>query len=60
MVYTASAFNTLAIDVPSTSAEYKSLNTDDKLAVLWFAYREMGRSISMEREPLVYNLPRDY
>lgn len=46
MVYTASAFNTLAIDVPSTTAQYKSLNTDDKLAVLWFAYTEMGRSIT--------------
>jgi hypothetical protein len=46
MVYTAPLNNSLAIDVPSTTALFKSLNTDDKLAVLWFAYTEMGRSIT--------------
>lgn len=46
MVYTAPAYNALAIDVPSTTALFKRLNTDDQLAVLWFAYTEMGRSIT--------------
>ncbi len=47
MVYTApSVFNTFAIDVPSTTTQFQALTTDDKLAVLWFAYTEMGRSIT--------------
>ncbi|MDF5715913.1 MAG: orange carotenoid protein N-terminal domain-containing protein [Rhizonema sp. NSF051] len=32
--------------VTSTVAVFKSLSTDDKLAVLWYIYTEMGRSIT--------------
>lgn len=44
-----SAFNydTQLIDaVNSTVNVFKSLSVDDQLAVLWFAYTEMGRSIT--------------
>ncbi|HLP89864.1 MAG TPA: orange carotenoid protein N-terminal domain-containing protein [Nostocaceae cyanobacterium] len=32
--------------VASTTAVFKALNVDDQLAVLWFAYTEMGKSIT--------------
>jgi hypothetical protein len=32
--------------VASTTAVFKALSTDDQLAVLWYAYTEMGRSIT--------------
>jgi hypothetical protein len=32
--------------VTSTVAVFKSLSVDDQLAVLWYAYTEMGRSIT--------------
>ncbi|BCL35435.1 orange carotenoid protein N-terminal domain-containing protein [Nostoc sp. MS1] len=32
--------------VASTIAVFQSLSVDDKLAVLWYAYTEMGRSIT--------------
>jgi Orange carotenoid protein, N-terminal len=32
--------------VASTIAVFKSLSVDDQLAVLWYAYTEMGRSIT--------------
>lgn len=32
--------------VSSTVAVFKSLSTDDRLAVLWYTYSEMGRSIT--------------
>ncbi|MBD2357853.1 orange carotenoid protein [Tolypothrix sp. FACHB-123] len=32
--------------VTSSIAVFKSLNVDDQLAVLWYAYTEMGRSIT--------------
>ncbi|MCM0589891.1 MAG: orange carotenoid protein N-terminal domain-containing protein [Gloeotrichia echinulata IR180] len=40
-------YNTQAGDaVASTTAVFKSLSVDDQLAVLWYAYTEMGRSIT--------------
>lgn len=32
--------------IPATIALFEQLNVDDKLALLWFAYTEMGRSIT--------------
>lgn len=32
--------------IPATIAVFKALNIDDQLAVLWYAYTEMGRSIT--------------
>ncbi|MBD2270407.1 MULTISPECIES: orange carotenoid protein N-terminal domain-containing protein [Nostocales] len=32
--------------IPATIAVFKSLSVDDQLAVLWYAYTEMGRSIT--------------
>ncbi|MFM6134773.1 MAG: orange carotenoid protein N-terminal domain-containing protein, partial [Sphaerospermopsis kisseleviana] len=32
--------------IPSTIAVFKALSVDDQLAVLWYAYTEMGRSIT--------------
>ncbi|MFH7024463.1 MAG: orange carotenoid protein N-terminal domain-containing protein [Heteroscytonema crispum UTEX LB 1556] len=32
--------------VTSTTAVFKALSVDDQLAVLWYAYTEMGRSIT--------------
>ncbi|AKG24106.1 orange carotenoid protein N-terminal domain-containing protein [Calothrix sp. 336/3] len=45
----ANAFNysqPLTDAVTSTTAVFKSLSVDDQLAVLWFTYTEMGRSIT--------------
>ena len=36
----------LANAVPATTAQIKRLGVDDQLALLWFAYTEMGRSIT--------------
>ncbi len=46
MVYTAPNFNTQALDVDSVTKQFQSLNTDDKLGLLWVAYTEIGRSIT--------------
>ncbi|MBD2442902.1 orange carotenoid protein N-terminal domain-containing protein [Dolichospermum circinale CS-534/05] len=32
--------------IPATIAVFKALSIDDQLAVLWYAYTEMGRSIT--------------
>ncbi|PMB22585.1 orange carotenoid protein [Fischerella thermalis CCMEE 5318] len=40
-------YSTQAVDaVASTVAVFTSLSVDDQLAVLWYAYTEMGRSIT--------------
>lgn len=40
-------YDTQSVDaVNSTVNVFKSLSVDDQLAVLWFAYTEMGRSIT--------------
>ncbi|MFP4298571.1 MAG: orange carotenoid-binding protein [Spirulinaceae cyanobacterium] len=40
--------NTLAADtVPATTARFKELNAEDQLALIWFAYLEMGKSITI-------------
>lgn len=36
----------LADAVPATIALYQSLSVDDQLALLWYTYTEMGRSIT--------------
>ena len=36
----------LADAVPATISLVKRLSTDDQLALLWYAYTEMGRSIT--------------
>ncbi|MBD1850368.1 orange carotenoid protein N-terminal domain-containing protein [Leptolyngbya sp. FACHB-711] len=36
----------LADPVTATTAQFKQLTVDDQLAVLWYAYTEMGRSIT--------------
>ncbi|MBE9168900.1 Orange carotenoid protein [Pleurocapsales cyanobacterium LEGE 06147] len=36
----------LADAVPATISLFKRLNTDDQLALLWFAYTQMGKSIT--------------
>lgn len=36
----------LADAVPATTAQIKRLSVDDQLALLWFAYTEIGRSIT--------------
>ncbi len=41
-----SAIETGTQAVPSTVAAFNRLSVDDQLAVLWFAYTEMGRSIT--------------
>ncbi|OKH23467.1 Orange carotenoid protein [Hydrococcus rivularis NIES-593] len=51
MVYTPAfsanlPLNTQFVDVPSTTAGYQRLGVDDKLGLLWFAYTQMGRSIT--------------
>jgi Orange carotenoid protein, N-terminal len=38
--------NTQIVDVPSTTASFQRLSVDDKLALLWFAYTQIGRSIT--------------
>lgn len=39
---------TLAADaVPATIARFNQLNTEDQLALIWFAYLEMGRAITV-------------
>lgn len=41
------AFNYKTTDaIPATIAVFKALSIDDQLAVLWYAYTEMGRSIT--------------
>jgi hypothetical protein len=38
--------NQIGDAVASTTAVFKALSVDDQLAVLWYAYTEMGRSIT--------------
>jgi hypothetical protein len=41
------AFNYSTSDaIPATITVFKALSVDDQLAVLWYAYTEMGRSIT--------------
>lgn len=52
MTYTLDSASTLfssaqLVDaVPATTAQIKRLSVDDQLALLWFAYTEIGRSIT--------------
>ena len=50
MVYTPTSPSTVlnfqAADVPSVTAQFKRLSVDDQLGLLWFAYKEAGRSIT--------------
>ena len=50
MVYTASSPNNLfglqQADISTVVTRFQSLKTDDKLGLLWFAYTEIGRSIT--------------
>jgi hypothetical protein len=40
--------NTLAADVvPATIARFKQLSAEDQLALIWFAYLEMGKTITI-------------
>ncbi|MGC9506146.1 orange carotenoid-binding protein [Baaleninema sp.] len=40
--------NTLSADVvPATIARFNQLNAEDQLALIWFAYLEMGKSITI-------------
>ena len=40
--------NTLSADaVPATIARFSQLNAEDQLALIWFAYLEMGRAITI-------------
>lgn len=40
--------NTLTADaVPATTARFTQLNAEDQLALIWFAYLEMGKSITI-------------
>jgi hypothetical protein len=40
--------NTLAADVvPATIARFNQLNTEDQLALIWFAYLEMGKTVTV-------------
>ncbi|NJL11457.1 MAG: SnoaL-like domain-containing protein [Calothrix sp. SM1_7_51] len=40
--------NTLAADaVPATIARFNQLNAEDQLALIWFAYLEMGKTITV-------------
>ena len=40
--------NTLAADaVPATVARFVQLKAEDQLALIWFAYLEMGKTITM-------------
>jgi Orange carotenoid protein, N-terminal/Nuclear transport factor 2 (NTF2) domain len=40
--------NTLAADVvPATIARFNQLNAEDQLALIWFAYLEMGKAITI-------------
>jgi Orange carotenoid protein, N-terminal/Nuclear transport factor 2 (NTF2) domain len=40
--------NTLAADaVPATIARFTQLNAEDQLALIWFAYTEMGKTITV-------------
>ncbi len=40
--------NTLAADVvPATSARFNQLSAEDQLALIWFAYLEMGKTITI-------------
>lgn len=52
MTYTVDSASTqfssaqLVDAVPATTAQIKRLSVDDQLALLWFAYTEIGRSIT--------------
>ena len=50
MAYTATNpvinLNTQTVDVPTVTAQFQRLSTDDKLGLLWVAYTEIGRSIT--------------
>ena len=40
--------NTLTADVvPATIARFNQLNAEDQLALIWFAYLEMGKTITV-------------
>jgi hypothetical protein len=40
--------NTLSADVvPAITARFKLLNAEDQLALIWYAYLEMGRTITV-------------
>jgi hypothetical protein len=40
--------NTLSADaVPATIARFSQLNAEDQLALIWFAYLEMGKAITI-------------
>jgi hypothetical protein len=40
--------NTLSADaVPATIARFSQLSAEDQLALIWFAYLEMGRAITI-------------
>ena len=40
--------NTLSADaVPATVARFTQLNAEDQLALIWFAYLEMGKTITI-------------
>jgi len=39
---------TLAADVvPATIVRFNKLEVEDKLALIWFAYQEMGKTLSV-------------
>ncbi len=50
MVYTATnqanTFNSQTLNIPSVTAQFQRLSTDDKLGLLWEIYTEIGRSIT--------------
>ena len=50
MVYTATTqaitLTPQTVDVPSVTAAFQALSTDDKLGLLWVIYTEVGRSIT--------------
>ncbi|MBE9191539.1 orange carotenoid-binding protein [Gloeocapsopsis crepidinum LEGE 06123] len=52
MTYTLESAQTIFTDtqvpspIPATIALFEQLNVDDKLALLWYAYTEMGRTIT--------------
>jgi hypothetical protein len=35
------------MSVPATIARFNQLNTEDQLALIWFAYLEMGKTITV-------------
>lgn len=36
-----------ADDIPATTARFNQLNAEDQLALIWFAYLEMGKGITI-------------